>query len=406
MKASLFDEEIQSMDSKFVLTLQAMLNRDVRIDNLKLDSYHVWTNDCTSDDVYMLPNATRLYINGDVPQYIAETLVGDLRGNGESHNIAVVTALTDYAYAFPVLPVGSSGALDMNTGILTVPAFLDYELYLNEVSGSGIIEQLEKGFLQVYASDPVAASETVLNGHGLPEGTILKGIIPDGELSGWKLYWLGDSPETAMDPDQTLFFLLVDEASDEIDAFRTSVNMIASNTAPIDISMVLFRDSKSDRAETERYNIMFFDTPEGKNSEVMIVTDVLGDRSLEMPRPLRIMLRKFWLPGVELPVFYLSGNSIVMLNGMNGEANLFDGQYHNTFDGDIFESDYVVIEGLASGNVNITLKQNQPVWPEWTGEDTALTVGGDNFIRVNGQWTSETKAPLAPAPTPYGAKAA
>ena len=55
---------------------------------------------------------------------------------------------------------------------------------------------------------------------------------------------------------------------------------------------------------------------------------------------------------------------------------------------------------------NVTIKENQPVWPEWTGEDTALTVGGDNFIRVNGQWTSETKAPLAPAPTPYGTKAA
>ena len=406
MRAHFSDEELGYMDDRYVLTVQSMLNRDVRIDSLKMDDYRVWTNDRTFDDVYLLPNATRLFINGDVPQYIAETFMSDLRSDGRVSDIMAVTALTEYAYANPVLPIGSSGSLDMKTGVLTIPSRVDEELYMDEVSANWMLRQMESNFIQNIVTEPAAANATAIGGARLPKGTIHQGIVPDGELSGWKLYWVGDTPLTVQDPDQPLFFLLVDEATDEIDAFRTSASMIENNDNPIDVSMYLYRDSKSDRTEVERYDLLFFDTPEGKDSIVKVVSDVLDGRTLEMPKPMRIELRKFIVSGAELPAFKMEGNYIVMLDGTKGKASLFDGLYRNTFDGDTFESDYVVIEGLASGDVNVILKRNQPVWPEMTGENEAVTVGGDGFIRVDGKWQSKAEAPVAPAPTPYGAKAA
>ncbi len=406
MRAHFGEEEQASMSDRFVLAVRSILNKDVRIDSLKLDDYRVWTNDRTFDDVYLLPNATRLFINGGVPQYIAETLMSDLRGNGAMSDIAAITALTEYAYAHPTIPIGSSGSLNMSTGMLTMPSYVDQELYLREVSAGWVVEQIGNDFIQIYVAEPSAANETAINGAKLPQGIILNGIVPNGVLSGWNLYWVGDTPVTVQDPDQALFFLLVDEATDEVDAFRTSANMIANNDMPIDVSLYLFRDSQSDRAEVEKYNLLFFDTPEGKESVVKVVADVLDNRTLEMPKPMRIALRKLTFSGAELPAFSLGGSYIVMLDGTKGTASLFDGLYQNTFDGDVFESDYVLIDGIASGDVNVTLKQNQPVWPEWTGENDAVTVGGDSFIRVDGQWRTEAEAPVAPAPTPYGAKAA
>ena len=75
-----------------------------------------------------------------------------------------------------------------------------------------------------------------------------------GEEDGWKKYWLGETPETAADPDQTLIYLLVNEETDEVDAFRTSVNMIANGDEPVDVSLYLYRDSQSDRVEEEKNN--------------------------------------------------------------------------------------------------------------------------------------------------------
>ena len=34
----------------------------------------------------------------------------------------------------------------------------------------------------------------------------------------------------------------------------------------------------------------------------------------------------------------------------------------------------------------MTIKKDQPVWPEWTGEDTAEDIGGGHFQLVDGQW--------------------
>ena len=56
--------------------------------------------------------------------------------------------------------------------------------------------------------------------------------------------------------------------------------------------------------------------------------------------------------------------------------------------------------------MEVIVKKDQPIWPEWTGEDSAETIDGEQFLRVNGEWTSQAQPAIAPAPTPEGWKAA
>ena len=398
-RARFGEEEIKAMSDRFVLELNAMLTRDARIDGQKLDDYRVWNNESTFEDVYLLPNATRLFAYDDLPQYIAETFLGDLFGMGEEKYISIVSALTEYAYEHPILSVGSSGTLDMLTGTLTLPARADHELYLNEVSASWILEQMRNDFIQLFITDPYEASTAVIiGGKPLPERSVATGLTPDRDVSGWMLYWLGDTPETVQEADQELIFLLVNEETDEMAAFRTSLKMIESDEKPIEVSLYLFRDSSADRLGVEKYNMMFFDTAEGKHSVIKVITDVLEGRTLEVPKPMRIVLRQFSLADSELPVFSMSGSYIVMMDGTKGSVNLFDGLYQNTFDGDTFESDYIVVKGIADGDLTITLKQDQPVWPEWTGETEAIAIGGEHFVCVDGLWITEALISEATAP--------
>ena len=215
------------------------------------------------------------------------------------------------------------------------------------------------------------------------------------EKDGWKVWWFGATPETAEDPDQTLLFLLVNEETDEIDAFRTSVNRIENGEDPVDVSLYLYRDSKSDRMSEEKYNCLFFDTKEGQKSIVKVITDTLADRELEMPLPLEIKLRGFELNGADLTGYAVCGIFFAMNNGNDGEVSMFDGAYEATYDGDVFESPFIVIEGITSGDLRITLKEGQPVWPEWTGEDTARDAAGNEFVRVDGNWYPKGEEPMS-----------
>ena len=72
---------------------------------------------------------------------------------------------------------------------------------------------------------------------------------------------------------------------------------------------------------------------------------------------------------------------------------MFDGFYTNTFDGDTFDSDYIRIEGIVDGDLNVTIKEGQPIWPEWTGEDTATDIAGNEYVRVDGEWYPAEEAP-------------
>ena len=150
--------------------------------------------------------------------------------------------------------------------------------------------------------------------------------------------------------------------------------------------------------EEEKYNCMFFDTPEGEKSLVKIVSNVLMGRELEMPMPLRVVLRGFTLEGADLPVYSMTDHFFAMCDGTKGGVSMFDGSYTNTFDGDTFESDYIRIKGIVDGELNVTVKEGQAIWPEWTGENTAEDIAGNGYVRVENEWHPEAEAPAEPLP--------
>ena len=389
-KARYGEEDYAAAGSIVVLDMPVMLEKDVTLDNGRNMKYHLWTNAETQLDTFLLPNATRMYarVRDDriLVQYVAEVIRGDIRGVGETHAIDIITALTAYAADNPVIPVGSSGSLDFSTGEFIVPPEADYELYLHEVSGKWLIEKLEEGYIRIMKGDQDEINIAVLNGTELPSGEIMEGLVDGGMKDGWRLYWLGDSPETARDAGQTLFGLLLNPDTDEIDAFRTSVNAIENGEAPVDVSLYLYRDSGADRREEEKYNCMFFDTSAGEKSLVKVITEVLMDRQLVMPLSMRIVLRGYDMAGADWPVYSLTDHFFALCDGTDGQVSMFDEFYQNTFDGDTFESDYIRIEGVMDGDMNVTIKEDQPIWPEWTGEDAATDIEGNDYVYRDGVW--------------------
>ena len=396
VRARYGEEENKAAAQIFTLDLEVPLTKDIVLDSERLKKYVIWTNQVTQHQVSMLPNSTRLY-RGARLDYVSEVLTSDVRGV-KGADIDIFAALNDYAFRHPVVPIGSAGSLDFASGTLLLPAKADFELYLHEVSGAWFVEQLEKGVFRTYSGDIDQFTEfAVGEGDTLPEGAIVEGLTLGGEEGEWKLYWLGDTPETAADKAQTLIYLVVNDETDEVDAFRTSVAAMNRGEASVDVSLYLFRDSKSDRMEVEKYNIMFFDTPAGEKSLVKFITDVLEARTLEMPKPLRVILRGFDLPGADYPAYSLTDHFFAMCDATDGEVSMFDGFYNATFDGDVFDSDYTRIEGILDGDLTITIKQDQPIWPEWIGENIAEDLQGNRYVRVDGVWYPEEDAPVEEA---------
>ena len=390
VKARYGEEDDKAAEAIYVLDVEAPLTKDVTFGKDRLAKYRLWTNAQTQHGVDMLPNATRLYSAPSL-DYVSEVIRGDVRGDGGAYNIDIFTALNANAFRHPVIPIGASGMLDFATGTFTLPASSDFELYLHEVSGQWLLNELEKGFIRRMDADQDAINTYVLDDDSkqtLPTGPIIEGLAPDGEAEGRKRYWLGDTPETAADDGQVLVYLLHDEATDELDAFRTSRAMLDAGERPVDVSLYLFRDSKSDRMGEEKYNALFFDTPEGEKSLVKVMTDVLEGRDLEVPKSLRIVLRGFDL-GADLPAYSLTDHFFAMNDGTDGKVSMFDGFYEATFDGDIFDSDYTRIEGILNNDLTVTVKQGQSIWPEWTGKDAAEDIGGESYKRLDGVWYNE-----------------
>jgi len=113
--------------------------------------------------------------------------------------------------------------------------------------------------------------------------------------------------------------------------------------------------------------------------------------SLEVPRPIRIKLRAYSLAGIDLPVYSLTDHLFVMCDGTAGGYRLFDGAYNVTFDGDTFDSDYTRVEGITSGDPVVTIKKNQPVWPEWIDGDEAEDIGGKQYRVIDDEWVELTE---------------
>ena len=393
------EEDYAAAGEIFVLDLSVLLRKDARLNDGQIDKYRLWNNVETGLDVWLLPNATRLYgVAGNgktLLQYVAELLRGDVRRNGEIHEVDIITALTREAASNPVMPVGSTGMLDFNTGTLRLPSGADFELYLHEVSGKWMIEKWEEGYFQALLTDIGEAGDMALNGAALPEGSVAQNLISGEEADGWQVYWVGDTPETASDADQTLIFLQVNGETDEIDAFRTTRSMMARQEAPVDVSLFMFRDSKADGMEIEKYDIVFFDTPAEQKSLVKMLATVMAPHELEMPRPLRIVLRQFRIAGADLPAYSLTDHFFLMCDGTDGKVSLFGDEYQNRVDGNTFESDYLRIDGILDGDLNVTIKEGQNIWPEWTGETEATDLQADRYVLEDGIWHVEADAPVA-----------
>ena len=389
----------QEIDDKvsgaiYVLNLEVPLEKDALLSEEDLKKYCLWNNSLTGGDVWLLPNAAQLHRDTRL-NYVSDVLRGHL-DDGGVYNIEIYTALNTYAYTHPIIPIGSSGMLDFSTGVFTVPELADFELYLHEVSGKWMIGQFGEGTIRMFAAEQEAINDFALGGTDmLPRNREIKeGLTELGEEDGWKLYWLGDTPETVQDPDQWLICLYWNEETDEIDAGRITLNMLKAGEDAVDVSLYLFRDSKSDRQGTEKYNVLFFDTPEGQKSLVKVVTNVLEGRELVMPRPVRIVLRGLRIGGADLPVYSLADNYFAMNDGTDGEVSMFDGFYTATFDGDVFESGYTRIEGIRDNKLRITLRKGQPIWPEWTGEMTAEDRNGYHYQLVDEAWEKEEDMPV------------
>ena len=384
-KARYGEEEDKAASAVYVMDVNAMLQKDVTMDEDRLDRCRLWTNGVTQQDVFLLPNATRFY-RGAKLDYVSEVLRGDVNGSGESFVVDVFTALNANAFQDALIPVGSSSSLDFATGELLLPSLADFELYLHEVSGEWMLNNFRTGFFRrMDVSMEEAQSYILGDGVTLPTGQVLEAFTEGGEMNGWKLYWLGDTPDTAGSDDQMLVGILHNEETDELDVFRTSRAMMKTESY-IDVSLYIFRNSKADRMGEEQYIMIVFDTPEGELSLVKFITDVLEDRELDLPKPLRVKLRGFELEGADLPVYSLTNHYFIMCDGTDGQVSLFDGFYNNTFDGDTFESDYIRIEGIKNDDLNVTLKKDQPIWPEKNSETKATDLNGTRYELVDNVW--------------------
>ena len=379
----IFDD--QTVASIFALSLQHILTRDIRLDAEKIAGYKLWTNAETDHTTYLLPNATQLHIKGGKLDFVTEILRGDALGDGKTRYIALYTAITSGAYARGIIPIGSTGTLNFLTGILTIPSQADYELYLHEVSSDWLIKQFESGMMRRASAPQDSLNACALENGELPEMTYADALIPDGEKNGWMIYWLGNTPETAADADETLVYLLVNRATDEVDAYRTSVNMLAAGDAPVDVSVYIYRDAKADRNEEELYDVFFFDTPEGEMSLVKVITNTIGEE-MQIPRSLQIKLRRFRVKDSAETAFCLYDQVLILCTEENGKAGALDGFYTAAFDSSGFESAYVRVTYLDDGSLVVIVKKDQPVWGEWTGEDTAETIDGTCYKLIDGNW--------------------
>ena len=372
---------------KYVLNYQLVLTEDTAVSKAQMDSMKLWANKPTGLDAYLLPNAARFFVDGEGGlRFISEVLHGDAFLDGEADDIDIFTALTPEAFAEPVVPIGSSSSLDFRNGLPSLAEFVDFELYVHEVSGAWFHDRFSDGFFRMLSADQNEINNCALRGFDLPQGRITEGLVEGEAIDERRLYWIGATPDTALSPDETLIFMLLDEETDEADFFRTSVNMLQRGEAPVDQSLYLYRDSKSDRSGVEKYNIMFFDTPKGQKSLVKTVTDVLGDRQLETPTALKITLRRFYLEGADLPAYALFNHVFIMNDLTDGESSVLDGQYEATFRDGVFESDYTWVEGILTGELNVILKAGDDVWLMWVDALTAQDPAGDLYRLANGAW--------------------
>ena len=136
--------------------------------------------------------------------------------------------------------------------------------------------------------------------------------------------------------------------------------------------------------EEEQYDVFLFDTAEGEMSLVKVFTNTPGTE-MQVPMSMEIKLRAFRVKDSDETAFSLYDQLLILCEVENGHATALGGFYTADFDSDRFENEYLVIEGMADGELSVTVKKGSPVWAEWTGEDSAVSLDGTSFRFIDGK---------------------
>ena len=372
----------------YILDVEAILSKNVLLDPENMNRKLLWINTQTRMDVYLLPNATRLCASeGMRLQYVSEVYMDET-----PYLVDIFTALTADAAANPVIPIGSTGSLNFLNGALVLPEQAGFELMLNEISGAWLVRMMKDGFIRGIIAPQDQVNAFVHGTADLPQGVVVSGLTEGDasqfDLEGVNLYWLGDSPETADTPEQTLIFLLEEKNIDRVSVLRISADDLSKGKTPTRVSLYLYRDSKNDRMGVEAYNALFFDTPENESSQVRIVSDVLMGRTLEMPKDMHLTLRAFDMEDIDYPLYAIGDHFYILCDGTKGDIDVLNGAYQAAFDGDTFESETILIEGIRDGNPRFTLKEGQTIWPEMVSNDVGVDLENRTYIRINQIWNN------------------
>jgi len=295
----------------------------------------------------------------------------------------MISALNEAAVKDPTVEIGSNSSLNFDSSALRLGSNTNLVLYLEEVSGAWLKEQFENGSMIGLAEQ----SEDIVSAG---KGEKLEGLKEDTDKDGQKIYWIGRTPEEAENAEDPLFFLTVDEDTDEVKAFRTSAEALENGEEATAVSLVVFRDEKADKMGEVQFDVMFQDLSEEEDRALFDAhTLVPGqDAELEIPAALEIVLRDFgpFFEGADWPVYKVSDELFFMNDATDGSALLFAPDYTVAFDGSTFDSTLTKVEGIDTGDIAVTVKADQPIWAEWDTENTAHDIGGRAYALNDDVW--------------------
>ena len=388
LSSGVTDDSRSASEALFVLDLAVILRKDVRLGQDELAKYLLWNNTETQRDEYLLPNAAHLSVGaGRKLCFVTDVLEGEILNDGRVHKVNMISALNEAAVNDPTIGIGRNSSLNFTTGTLKLGSDTSLDLYLEEVSGSWLKEQFGNGTMKALAeqSGDIAAAAAGEQPEGLKEGT---------GRDGRKLYWFGRTPEDAADGDAPLYFMTLDEDTDEVRIFRTSAAAFEAGEEATAVSLFVFRNKEADRMGEVQYDVMFRDLSEEEDRAMLNAhTLVPGpDVQLEIPAALAIVLRDFspFFEGADWPVYKVSDELFFMNDVTDGTGLLFAPDYTVYFDGATFDSTLTKIEGIDTGDCIVTVKSDQPVWAEWDTQNTAHDIGGRSYVLNDDGWEEET----------------
>ena len=90
-KARYGEDQNETAAKVFVMDVKSLLKKDVRLEKDKLAPYQMWGNNMTFHSVYMLPNATQLYLDtmGGL-DYITDIVHGSVLNDGYDYDIEII----------------------------------------------------------------------------------------------------------------------------------------------------------------------------------------------------------------------------------------------------------------------------------------------------------------------------